>query len=69
MIFACIEKVGVDDGGTLNIGRQALRDCLYATSGFDGITGTLTCNEYGDCADAQISVSQLQSGEFVRIWP
>jgi branched-chain amino acid transport system substrate-binding protein len=69
MIFACVEGVGVDDGGTLHVGRKALRDCLYATSGFSGITGTLTCNEYGDCADPKISVSQLQSGEYVRIWP
>jgi branched-chain amino acid transport system substrate-binding protein len=69
MIFACIEEVGVDDGGTLHIGRQALRDCLYSTSGFAGITGNLTCNEYGDCADPKISVSQLQNAEYVRIWP
>lgn len=69
MIFACIEEVGIDDNGTLHIGRQALRTCLYGTSGFSGITGTLTCNEYGDCADPKISVSQLQSGEYVRIWP
>jgi branched-chain amino acid transport system substrate-binding protein len=69
MIFACIEKVGVDDNGALHIGRQAMRDCLYATSGFQGITGTLTCNVNGDCADPKISVSQLQNGEYVRIWP
>jgi branched-chain amino acid transport system substrate-binding protein len=69
MIFACIEKVGVDDNGALHIGRQAMRDCLYATSGFQGITGTLTCNVNGDCADPKISVSQIQSGEYVRIWP
>lgn len=69
MIFACVEKVGVDEGGALYIGRQALRDCLYATSGFSGITGTLTCNEYGDCADPKISVSQLTGGEYVPIWP
>jgi branched-chain amino acid transport system substrate-binding protein len=70
MIFACIEKVAVQDSdGTLHIGRQAMRDCLYATSGFQGITGTLTCNEYGDCADPKISVSELQGGEYVRIWP
>jgi branched-chain amino acid transport system substrate-binding protein len=69
MIFACVEKVGVDDNGTLHIGRQAFRDCLYGTSGFAGITGTLTCNQYGDCADPKISVSQLQNGEYVRIWP
>jgi branched-chain amino acid transport system substrate-binding protein len=41
MIFQCIEQVGVqEEDGTLHVGRQALRDCLYATSGFSGITGT-----------------------------
>lgn len=69
MIFACIEEVGQTSGDSVQIGRQALRDCLYATSGFEGVTGTLTCDQYGDCADPQISVSQLQNGEYVRIWP
>lgn len=69
MIFACIEEVGVEDNGSLHIGRQALRDCLYDTTGFNGITGVLTCNQNGDCADPKISVSQLQSGEYVPIWP
>jgi branched-chain amino acid transport system substrate-binding protein len=70
MIFDAIEKVAVvDDDGTIHIGRQALRDALFATSGFVGITGTLTCNEFGDCANAQISVSQVQSGAFVPVWP
>jgi branched-chain amino acid transport system substrate-binding protein len=70
MIFDCVDKVAEkEDDGTIHIGRQALRDCLYATSGFSGITGTLTCNQYGDCADPQISVSEMQSGEYVRIWP
>jgi branched-chain amino acid transport system substrate-binding protein len=70
MVFACIEEVGVlEDDGTLHIGRQAMRDCLYATTDFQGITGVLTCDEYGDCADPQISVSQLQDGEYVKIWP
>ncbi|MBU0512379.1 MAG: branched-chain amino acid ABC transporter substrate-binding protein [Chloroflexi bacterium] len=70
MIFDCIEEIATQDkDGTIHIGRQALRTCLYATSGFQGITGTLTCNEYGDCADPKISVSQLQAGAYVRIWP
>ncbi|HBX71300.1 MAG TPA: branched-chain amino acid ABC transporter substrate-binding protein [Chloroflexi bacterium] len=69
MIFACIEKVGVDDNGALHIGRQALRDCLFATKDFQGITGNLTCDQYGDCADPKISVSQLQNGAYVRLWP
>ena len=70
MILDAIEKVAqVGDDGTLLIGRQALRDALFATSGMSGITGTLTCDEYGDCADAKIAVSQVQDGAFVPIWP
>ena len=70
MIFDAIEAVGVEgEDGSLTIDRQALRDELFATSGYEGITGTLTCNETGDCADAQISVSQVQDDAFVRIWP
>lgn len=69
MIFAAIEKVAVqDDDGTLHIGRQALRDALYATKDFAGITGTLNCNEYGDCADPLITVNQIEGGEYVPIW-
>jgi branched-chain amino acid transport system substrate-binding protein len=70
MIFACVEEVAfVENNGTVHVGRQALRSCLYATKGFEGITGWLTCNQYGDCADPQILVYQLQGGEYVKIWP
>jgi branched-chain amino acid transport system substrate-binding protein len=59
MIFAAIEKVGKKgEDGTLYIGRQALRDALYATKDFKGLTGNLTCNQYGDCADPRIAVYQ-----------
>jgi branched-chain amino acid transport system substrate-binding protein len=72
LILDAIEADGVTQqggDGSLLIGRQALRDALYATSGMDGITGTITCNEYGDCADPKISVSEVQNNEFVRVWP
>jgi branched-chain amino acid transport system substrate-binding protein len=70
MIFICVEEVAVqDEDGTLHVGRQAMRDCLYSTAGYQGITGTLTCDDFGDCADPKISVSQIQNGEYVRIWP
>lgn len=64
-----IDEVAFTEGGTTYIPRSALRDAVLATEGFEGITGTLTCTPTGDCADAQISVSQVQDGEFVRIWP
>jgi ABC-type amino acid transport substrate-binding protein len=69
MIFDAVEAVAQTDGdGNTIIGRQALRDALYATSGFDGITGNLTCDENGDCADPKIAVNQIQNGEYVPIY-
>ncbi|MGZ5306361.1 MAG: hypothetical protein ACXWEG_06475, partial [Actinomycetota bacterium] len=51
ILFEAIKKVAVDNGdGSLSIPRQALRDAIFATSGWAGITGTITCNELGDCA-------------------
>ncbi len=69
LLADAIEEVAFTDGGTTYIPRTALRDAFFATSGVEGITGTLTCDENGDCADAKISVSEVQGGEFVRIWP
>ncbi|OQY35153.1 MAG: hypothetical protein B6I38_01630 [Anaerolineaceae bacterium 4572_5.1] len=70
MLLDCVEANLIEEeDGTIHIGRQDLRTCLYATSGFEGVTGTLTCNEYGDCADPKISVSQLIDGEYEAIWP
>lgn len=64
MIFAAIEKVGKTDGkGNLLIGRKALRDALFATKNFTGLTGTLSCDRYGDCADPKIAVYQLESAD------
>jgi len=57
MIFAAIEKVGKKDAaGNLYIGRKALRDALFATRNFRGVTGHLTCTKTVDCADPKISV-------------
>lgn len=70
MLADAIEEVAIQgDDGTTYIPRTALKDAFFATSDFEGITGSLTCNETGDCADARISVSQVTDGEFVRIWP
>ena len=57
MIFAAVEKVGIKGpDGTLYIGRQALRDALYATKNLRGLTGNLSCDAFGDCADPRIAV-------------
>jgi branched-chain amino acid transport system substrate-binding protein len=57
IIFAAIEKVAQKaPDGSLTIDRGKLRDALYATKGFKGLTGTITCDQYGDCADPKIGV-------------
>ena len=62
MILAAIEKVAKkDEDGNTYIGRKALRAALFATKGFGGLTGTLNCDPYGDCADPKIAVYQVES--------
>jgi len=46
-------------GGALTIGRQALLDALFSTKSQSGLTGSLTCNQYGDCADPHIAVYEI----------
>lgn len=70
LLLKAVEQVAQQGGdGTLLIGRQALRDTLFATSGYQGVTGTLTCNQFGDCADPKIAVSIVENGAFKAIWP
>jgi branched-chain amino acid transport system substrate-binding protein len=58
ILFDAIEAVAVDDGsGNLTISRTALKDAIFATSDYEGVTGTITCTPLGDCAtDVTIGV-------------
>jgi branched-chain amino acid transport system substrate-binding protein len=59
MVLNAISKVSVKGtDGNLYIGRKALRDALYATKGMKGLTGTINCDQYGDCADPKIAIYQ-----------
>ena len=63
------------DDGTVLIGRQALRDAIAAVEDYDGLTGSLTCQEdspyAGDCATGtalavfEIGEAQVNEGA----WP
>jgi branched-chain amino acid transport system substrate-binding protein len=66
MLLDAIEASVVQDAnadGALHIGRQALRDALYTTAGYQGLTGSLTCDEYGDCGVARFQVTRLDDPE------
>jgi branched-chain amino acid transport system substrate-binding protein len=61
MILKAINKIGVvGSDGSLTIDRWELRDALYATKNLKGMTGTLNCDAYGDCADPRIAVYKTE---------
>jgi branched-chain amino acid transport system substrate-binding protein len=67
LIFAAIQKVAqAGPDGTLYIGRQALREALFATKDLKGLTGNLACTPYGDCADPKIAVYQLTAENLAK---
>ncbi len=67
IIFAAIEKVAVKGSdGSLTIGKQALRDAIAATKDFKGITGNLTCDPNGDCADPKIAIYKVTQDNFAN---
>jgi len=55
MLLTAIAAVAVDVDGTLYIDRADLRAELNGTS-FDGIIGSITCDEFGDCGSQKISI-------------
>lgn len=60
LLFTAIEKAAVPlPGGGVRIGRKALRNALYATREHAGMTGPLSCNEFGDCAAPRFNVLRL----------
>jgi len=78
ILFNALEKVAVQGAdGTLYVPKGALRDALYATKDFKGITGTLSCTPTGDCGAPVIGVYEITDKEMVKegfppaapIWP
>jgi branched-chain amino acid transport system substrate-binding protein len=69
MLFQAIEEVAVEVDGTLYVPKGALRDRIYATENFEGLTGTLTCNEFGDCSAPIIAMYEITARETGGEWP
>lgn len=64
ILIAAIEQVAETDAdGTTYIGRKALRDALFATKGYDGISGLIECNEHGQCAGFKFAVYRFTDGD------
>ena len=63
MVFMAVQKVAVKDSkGDLYIGRKALRDAAFAVK-FDGISGPIACDPYGECAQFKPAVYEFTSAD------
>jgi branched-chain amino acid transport system substrate-binding protein len=70
IVFNAIEAVAeTGPDGTIYVGRQALRDALYATRNYDGLIGTLSCDQYGDCSSPIIAIYEVTAREVGGEWP
>ena len=68
LIFAALEEVAeVDDDGNLVIDREALIAAVRSTSEYDGLIGSLTCAENGDCGPTEFDIYIVEDGEFVAL--
>ncbi len=63
LAMKAIEKVAqTDKDGNLYIGKKALRDAVFATK-FDGISGPIACDQYGECSQFKPSVLEFTSSD------
>ncbi len=68
VITEALKKVAeVDDAGNLVIDREALITAIRETEGLEGLTGTITCNEVGDCGAGGIQIYQVIDGAFQQV--
>ena len=64
LLLSAIKQIAVVDGDTLYIDHAALRDALDGTVDFQGIIGTMTCDDFGDCGTGR-SVVHLHADSSV----
>jgi branched-chain amino acid transport system substrate-binding protein len=70
MIAAALSSVAqADDNGEgyLFFDREEVISAVRSTSGLQGLSGTMACNEIGDCGAGGIQIFQVQDGSFVQI--
>ncbi|MBX3050168.1 MAG: branched-chain amino acid ABC transporter substrate-binding protein [Caldilineaceae bacterium] len=68
LIANAIKQVAeVDASGSLVIDREALIKAIRATKDLTGLTGSMTCNDIGECGAGGIQISRVENGEFVQV--
>lgn len=55
--------VGEDDNGVLYVSKDGIRAYVAGLTDYDGLTGTLTCDEFGDCGSPYVSVAEIGTND------
>ncbi len=58
LLLDAIAAASYLDGGTLVIDRAGIREHLHSVSGYEGVTGVLSCDEFGDCGGSGVVIYQ-----------
>ena len=56
LLDAISASAAVDEDGTLVIDRLEVRRSLHSTSGYGGLIGTLSCDDFGDCGSQRLTI-------------
>jgi branched-chain amino acid transport system substrate-binding protein len=65
ILLDAAEAVAIEAGDSLLIPRKALAEQVRATANYDGLTGSITCSDTGECAAASILFMKVEGGERV----
>jgi branched-chain amino acid transport system substrate-binding protein len=70
ILLNAIEQVAVEgEDGTLYVPKGALRDAVYATEGYEGLTGTLACSPTGHCSAGGLGAYVITQEVVDGTWP
>lgn len=65
-LISAIEKVGMlGADGTMYVPRGALVEAVRSTSGYQGLSGTVSCDDVGECSASGPTFYIIQGGEWV----
>ena len=64
ILLEAIKAASYSDGDNLVIDRAGVREYLDNLTGYEGIIGILSCDDFGDCGAQRITVVQNDSSDF-----
>lgn len=68
LFLYALEQASTVSQQDLVIGRKALRDALYEIAGYPGVTGSITCTEWGDCSGSSPAVGRIMDNRWQVVY-